>query len=271
MRDLRKIALRDTSGLAQLFGIDDLLVAGGLSLAGSLIGGSSAKKAADKAAQASLYAADQSAQVQREALQTAQQNTATSRAAGDLATTALASRLGLIPRGSSLGAGNIYATGSTSGATTNPTTATTAGNIYSSPVPYSMSTPTAGAQDWHAYIAANPDVQAAWDSTAKNNPAYGGDITKWAQDQYTQWGKADGRAAPPTVTTDQAAAAAPVTDVQLSSAAQVPTYTRSQDMSAPAAYTPNIYSAQTQRAPTYTRPEYGPKLRSEERRVGKEC
>lgn len=244
MRDLRALAVKDRSGIAQLFGIDDILIAAGISAGASLLGGAKASSASKSAAAASQYATDQQTQLQREALQTAQQNTAVPRTAGNLATTELASRFGLIPTGSSLGGGNIYAAGQSA-----PSSG--AGNVYSSNVPYSSSTPQAGSLDWGAYLQAHPDVQATWDSTAKNNPVYGGDITKWAQDQYQQWGQAAGWAPPPTVTADQASAAKPVTDVQLSSAAQVPIYTRPTAQQAPAAYVPNVYEA-----PTYDRPTY---------------
>lgn len=241
MRDLRAVTSKDTSGIARLFGIDDILVSAGISAAGSLLGGGAAKSAAKTAAQASQYATDQNTALQREAMQIAQQNTATSRAAGDLSTNALAARFGLIPTGSTLGSGNIYASGA--GAQT-PQGA--AGNIYSSATPYSP--PAAGSPDWSAYIAAHPDLQAAINDP--NGGFVGSTPEEKAANHYARYGQAAGWDLP-TVSASQAAAATPVTDVQLSSAAQVPTYNRPAAQQAPAAYVPNIYEA-----PTYTRPEY---------------
>lgn len=47
-----------------------------------------------------------------------------------------------------------------------------------------------------AYLAENPDVAQAWETSAKNNPKYGGDALAWAQDHYQQWGQSEGRQLP---------------------------------------------------------------------------
>lgn len=202
------------------------------------VGAASSSSAANKAANASQYATDQSAQVQREALQLAQQNTATSRSAGDLATNALAARLGLIPTGSTVAPANIYAPAG--GVATSSPAAT--GNVYNSAVPYSGSTPQAGAPDWNVYLQQNPDVAAVVNGPTGNQYA-GNTAQERAADHYARYGQSEGRALP-TVTPQQAQAAAPVTDVVLSPQAQVPTYTR-----------PDAVAA-----PNFTRPEYAPQL-----------
>lgn len=199
------------------FGIDDAILVGG-SLLGGILGGNSAKKAAQTAADAQKYAADQTTALQREVLNTAQANTATARATGDAALKQLGGRTGA--------------------------TATTA--------------PTAGAPNWTAYIAEHPDLQAA---IANPNGGFNGATPEEkAQDHYQRYGQAAGWALP-TYTAEEAAAATPKTDVQLSPAAQVPIYTRPADQAAPAAYTPQTftptsYTAKEYTAPTYTAPEY---------------
>lgn len=204
------------------------------------VGAASSSSAANKAANASQYAADQSAQVQREALQLAQQNTATSRAAGDLSTNALAARLGLIPTGSTVSApANIYAPAGGVG-TTNP--AATSGNVYTSNVPYSGTTAQAGSPDWNVYLQQNPDVAAAVNSQGGGG-FEGATAEQRAADHYARYGQSEGRALS-TVTPQQAQAAAPVTDVVLSPQSQVPTYTRPEAIA----------------TPNFTRPEYTPTL-----------
>lgn len=242
MRDLRAPRARDITGFAQLFGIDDVLIAAGISAAGSLLGGAKASSASKSAAAASQYAADQTAAVQREATQLAQQNTATSRGAGNLSTNALAARFGLIPNGSAVG-GNIYAAGT--GAQT--PSASQSGNIYGSAVPYSA-TQQAGQPDWNAVLAARPDVAAA---VADPNGGFNGATAQErAADWYARYGQQSGYQVP-TISAPQAQAAAPVTDVQLSPSAQMPTYTRPDAMQAPATYVPNIYQPGGGSRPTY--------------------
>lgn len=214
-------------------------------LAGSVIsagvGAASSSSAANKAANASQYAADQSAQVQREALQLAQQNTEAQRAAGNLATNALAARFGLIPNGSTVSApSNIYAPSGGGVSTTSP--AETPGNVYTSSVPYSATTPQAGSPDWNVYLQQNPDVAAAVNGPTGNQYA-GATAQERAADHYARYGQSEGRALP-TVTPQQAQAAAPVTDVVLSPQSQVPTYTRPDPIA----------------TPNFTRPEYTPTL-----------
>lgn len=248
MRDLRAPRVRDISGIARLFGIDDVLIAAGISAAGSILGGAKSSGAAKSAAAASQYAADQTAAVQREAMQLAQQNTATSRAAGDLSTNALAARFGLIPTGGTVTSpGNIYSMGAE---TTAPTTGQ-AGNIYNGGVPYSA-TQQAGQPDYNAILAERPDVAAAVNDP--NGGFNGGTVQERTADWLTRYGRPSGYQAP-TISAGQASQAAPVTDVQLSPAAQVSSYARPTDMQAPGVYVPNVYTA-----PTYTRPDYTPQL-----------
>lgn len=237
MRDLRAPRVKDLSGLADLFGIDDVLIAAGISAAGSLLGGSKASSASKSAAAASQYAADQTAAVQREAMQLAQQNTAVPRAAGNVATNALAARFGLIPTGSTL-SGNIYATGT--GTSAQAPTAGAAGNIYNSSVPYSA-TRQPGQPDWDAVLADRQDVAAAVNNP--NGGYNGATVQDRAADWYTRYGKESGYELPTIPAQNY--------DVQLSSAAQVPTYTRPAALQAPATYVPNVYQA-----PSYDRPTY---------------
>lgn len=204
-------------------------------------------KAASKAVDASQYATDQNALLQREAMQIAQQNTTTSRAAGDLSTNALAARFGLIPTGSTL-SGNIYAAGA--GAQPQASGGATP-NIYGSSVPYSASQQ-GGQPDWNAVLAARPDVAAA--VNAPNSYFSGSTPQERAADWYARYGEASGYQLP-TISAQQGTE--PQTyDVQLSSAAQVPTYTRPAAQQAPGAYVPNVYTPQTFTAPTYDRPAY---------------
>jgi len=111
-------------------------------------------KAANKAADSSQYATDQTIAFNNKALDLQQQNTQPYRDAGALATQKLLEQLGLAPA---------------------KTTAAT--------------TPQPGSPDYAAYTAAHPDVKAAWDSTASKNEKYGGDYNKWVEDQYNTWGK----------------------------------------------------------------------------------
>lgn len=243
MRDLRAPRTRDVSGVAQLFGIDDVLIAAGISAAGSLIGGAKASGASKSAAAASQYATDQNNALQREVMQLAQQNTAVPRAAGNLSTNALAARFGLIPTGSTL-SGNIFA--GAGGASQAPATGGGVSNIYASGVPYSA-TQQAGQPDWKAVFAERPDVAAAVNDP--NGGYNGSNNEERAADWWNRYGQASGyqlpTIAPAQATTPQSY------DVQLSSAAQVPTYNRPAAQQAPAAYVPNVYAP-----PSYERPDY---------------
>lgn len=114
--------------------------------------------------------------------------------------------------------------------------------------------PTAGAPNWTAYIAEHPDLQAA--ITGPNASQFAGSTPEEkAQDHYQRYGQAAGWSLP-TYTAEEAAAAAPKNDVQLSPAAQVQNYTRPTDQAAPAAYTPQAYSPKEYTAPVYTAPEF---------------
>ncbi|PIB91292.1 hypothetical protein [Caulobacter sp. FWC2] len=127
--------------------------------------------------------------------------------------------------------------------------------------------PKAGDQNWTAYLAAHPDVAAAVKDP--NGGFNGATEAERAADHFSRYGQAAGYSVP-AYTAEEAASAAPKTDVQLSDAAKVGTYTRPADQAAPAAYTPDTYTGQEYKAPTYaatsyaagdyTRPDYNPKL-----------
>lgn len=108
--------------------------------------------------------------------------------------------------------------------------------------------PQAGQPNWDALLQSRPDVAAQLDNFRGATPQ------EKVADWYSRYGK-DSGVELPTYTAEQAQAAAPKTDVQLTPAAQVPTYTRPTDRVAPAAYAPTNYTA-----PTFTRQEYAPKL-----------
>lgn len=110
--------------------------------------------------------------------------------------------------------------------------------------------PQAGQPNWKAYIEAHPDLAQAIQSNSFN----GSTPEEQAADHYARYGKDAGWQLP-TYSAEEATAAAPKTDVQLTPAAQVQTYTRPTDQVAPAAYAPTNYTA-----PTFTRQEYAPKL-----------
>lgn len=141
-----------------------MAISTGAALLGSAIIGAGAGainsgNAAKKAANASQYATDQSTQLQREALNTQQANTATARAGGDAAINQLMSRLGLGPPGAA-----------------------------------SSASPQAGSPDWGAVRADRPDVAAA---ISDPNGGFNGanDDAKTA-DWYNRYGAASGYQAP---------------------------------------------------------------------------
>lgn len=110
--------------------------------------------------------------------------------------------------------------------------------------------PKAGDPNWTAYIAAHPDLAEA----IKTNSFNGATPEQQAADHYERYGKTAGWQLP-TYTPEEAAAAAPQTDVQLTPNAQVQTYERPTDVAAPTPYVPQAFTA-----PEYARPDYAPKL-----------
>lgn len=112
----------------------------------------SSSKAAKKAADASNYAADQNAQVNREIYQQTRADLSPYNQAGQAGLAALMQRLGLSPTGTTTpAAGN--------GAAANKATGGSAGT---SPLAAPTAAPAAGQPDYAAYYQSNPDLQAEY-------------------------------------------------------------------------------------------------------------
>lgn len=211
-------------------GIETAIIGSAILGAGaSAYGASKANKAANKAADATKQAADAStAEAARQYDQT-RQDYAPWRDVGQGALSALAQQYGI----------------------TVPTTEISPTGTQTPAAPAATAAPAARpaseTAQLQAYLAQYPDVADAWESTAKNNPKYGGDPLAWAQDHYQQWGQAAGRQLP----------AAPQPEAQPTPAPTQPTGVATQvDGAGPAlpARQDYVRPAAVER-PTSTRPE----------------
>lgn len=188
---------------------------------GSVAGAAISSNATKKAANASQTATDQSLTLQREAMQLAQQNTETARAAGNLATNALTSRLGLGTPATSTNALAGY--GGSTAATPTPTASSPAAQQQ----PNTTVTDPTKTFNAATYLAANPDVAAAVNDP--NSQFAGATAAERAADHYARYGQAE-----------------------VASGGRSLGSERPQMPGGQPTYTPQTYVA-----PTYTRPEYG--------------
>lgn len=200
----------------------------------------SSKKAANTAADASRYAADQNAAVSREIYNQTRTDLAPYNQAGQAGLAALMQRLGLAPQ-TAPGA-QPAAQPASGNATPRPSVIGAQGSAAAPAQP-----------DYAAYGAANPDLQAEWQNIVRtgNDDAFGGDPNRYYAWHYQQYGQQEGRPLPnagqqPGTTPPPADPNAPAPTYYQETYADrpadlpVPTYQRSPDMAAPGpfSYTP---------------------------------